>query len=500
MYRTTLLALVALTLPIAANAAPPCVGLYGGLEDVDGDGYCTATAPVVFPAGTPLVKDCDDAHAFINPGATEIRNDGHDNDCDASTLDTLPVSEQIWKRYVAAEYNGRAPSWEVFVYEKAQCAAPNCTVDDVAGRFVPEDEFRMADIFVNGTKVMRTHGEPADGRELVTDEEFSHFQVSARRGTGYGKKAITGIATDVATELVDGLEDEMRDEFDRLDGELEDLRGDVSAHDDEIVEARGGMSDMDARHDRNEADILRVETEVIAARGDKATVNDRLVEIEGNVTSNGRTARAAQSTANAAQLDATKALETGFYADLMATGGLTLGATLPEYDLETEEPTGNTLRNGVGVYGGGGVQFGAQLPGARLGPFGYLAVVGDGGPAAGSMWGTGFDAAFRIRKDGVFTDNYVGPSVWYMAQNTMLNAMEGRVVERGILIGAVYQRELPSAFEYDEAIFGARLGCGPTTMGAAGEIDGSVEVFDKTLFRCGLQVSVGGGVNTAVGR
>ncbi len=57
--------------------------------DVDGDGYGDSTAvatacvqPLAFvPAGK---SDCDDLHATVNDGETELCNDGLDNDCDGT--------------------------------------------------------------------------------------------------------------------------------------------------------------------------------------------------------------------------------------------------------------------------------------------------------------------------------------------------------------------------------------------------------------------------------
>ena len=52
------------------------------MTDADGDGYGDVD-------GTTAGTDCDDSDSMVNPGATEIQNDGIDNDCDPSTTDTL---------------------------------------------------------------------------------------------------------------------------------------------------------------------------------------------------------------------------------------------------------------------------------------------------------------------------------------------------------------------------------------------------------------------------
>ena len=54
--------------------------------DLDNDGYGTSDATIessLPPAGYAAENtDCDDTDASINPGATEIPNDGVDSDCD----------------------------------------------------------------------------------------------------------------------------------------------------------------------------------------------------------------------------------------------------------------------------------------------------------------------------------------------------------------------------------------------------------------------------------
>jgi len=52
------------------NQVAPWLGSGGPCTDEDGDGYCAE------------IDDCNDAVAAINPGATEVCEDGVDNDCD----------------------------------------------------------------------------------------------------------------------------------------------------------------------------------------------------------------------------------------------------------------------------------------------------------------------------------------------------------------------------------------------------------------------------------
>ncbi len=63
------------------------LGLTGKCVDDDGDGYTK------YEAATGCANeglDCDDYHADVNPGATEIPGNGIDDDCDPGTPDVLP--------------------------------------------------------------------------------------------------------------------------------------------------------------------------------------------------------------------------------------------------------------------------------------------------------------------------------------------------------------------------------------------------------------------------
>jgi hypothetical protein len=78
--------------------------------DGDGDGYGDATtseAACDAPAGYVVdATDCDDADASVNPGATELCNNGVDDDCDGAALGCVPASGSL--SAADATYTGEA--------------------------------------------------------------------------------------------------------------------------------------------------------------------------------------------------------------------------------------------------------------------------------------------------------------------------------------------------------------------------------------------------------
>ena len=103
------------------------------VADADGDGYVFPVPDARISART--VADCHDQNALISPGATEIPNDGLDNDCNPATPD-VPVVAPGTIQVLAEQHTvgagsappvnkGPIPTLPVRVYTKAAggCAA-----------------------------------------------------------------------------------------------------------------------------------------------------------------------------------------------------------------------------------------------------------------------------------------------------------------------------------------------------------------------------------------
>ena len=84
--------------------------------DADGDGYGVtgSEAYICFPGTDQVAEpgDCDDVDETVSPGATEICNDGVDNDCDGTSegceIDAEELSDIVLRGEAAEDYAGRS--------------------------------------------------------------------------------------------------------------------------------------------------------------------------------------------------------------------------------------------------------------------------------------------------------------------------------------------------------------------------------------------------------
>ncbi|NQV90470.1 hypothetical protein HQ487_03635, partial [Candidatus Uhrbacteria bacterium] len=292
-----------------ALAAP----MHPTARDNDHDGYPVPTVDVngdgvVNGVDIGLAKvDCDDFVVSVNPGASERPYDLIDNDCDSTTLDTVPVPEAVWKKFISfdGEYKGNAPTSGVFTYEFDQCTAgagltpATCEVDFTDGKFHPADGYMMADVKVNGTDIYRNHGEAPDGRELATRAEYSHFlDIGGSAGGTSSKAKGTGTVVSGTSKAY-------------VDGTYEVAHGEILALREEVLEANASQDEQIAGNTAvgtaNNAIIAgivssnRSRDELIGQALDASQLNGQaIIALDGRVTDAQRTAGKAAEDANSA--------------------------------------------------------------------------------------------------------------------------------------------------------------------------------------------------------
>ncbi len=102
------------TMEINANALPDHLAHGDIVPDTDGDGYTK-----VNPCGTGAQNDCNDNNAAINPGATEICDNGIDDNCNGQTdencIPSVTICNQVWmlKNLDVSTYRDGTPIPEV---------------------------------------------------------------------------------------------------------------------------------------------------------------------------------------------------------------------------------------------------------------------------------------------------------------------------------------------------------------------------------------------------
>lgn len=435
-------------LTTTAFGAPPQWTGFTGLADRDGDGYPafqgTATAA---SSGYTGVLDCNDTHANMNPGLTEIVGDGIDQDCSGADM-VFPVADPVVVRY-RANYS----SWNAvtFVTEYGRCkaASSRCTPDDVAGKFVitnPEvDAFR--DIYRGTTKILG-----ADGvREVVSLEEASHFRGgSSASGGGVGKSYVDASSGVLRKEAAQEREERLAADAE-LDRRIDTIESGNSTRDGAIS---GAIQDITALEAALAAQDDRIDAEAQA----RAEADTR---IEGKADAASRTASAAAS-----------------HGPLLEAYGL-VGAMMgtPVVD------DGETARKGLGLGGGAGVNFGLDADTYRVNGFADIIIGGDGGAGPAHSEAVGAEATFRLG----YGNGHLGPFLAYTRRSTQVDALQSQVV--GTLpIGGI---SLAVPFGHNGAAHGlvtARVGCGPEFIGMAGDT-----VTSGRGFGCRATMGIGGG-------
>lgn len=413
---------------------------FAGLADADKDGYPAFVGKsTAVSTGYTSKLDCDDQHNIVYPGATEVVADGIDQDCNGNDL-VLPISQPAWVLFVKNEYSGTAPSAGRFVYEHDQCtaAAGKCVVDKIDGRFkVTGDGVQLKDIYVNGGKELRNNGQKADGREIVSDEEIQHYRDGSASGSGLRTKAITKIAKAEAVATVQVETDQ------RIAGQL-DLAEKIVVLTKENIRIVGLISTE--RSVREEAVRLQlVHNDNVEKKADGAVAT-------------------ANSTASHGPLIEGYALT-----------GVVVGSVVTD--------DGEFVRYPVGIGGGGGVNFGADLESSRVNVFIDALIGADGGAGPAHSEAIGLEI---VSKKGW------GGFAAYSSRSSQPNSLETDVLSRNPLLGVSFLKTFAENGAR-HGLFQVRAGLGPEFIGMS-DYSEADNVSDRIGLAGRITVSVGGGI------
>lgn len=434
------LTLVALCgIATSALAAPP----HPTAIDADGDKALAATVDVNGDGSKDYIDigvrskdyDCDDAHATVSPKLTEIVGDGIDNDCSGADA-VYPVADAVAKRYLA---NSGTAGPVQFIAEYRVCSASiQCEVDDVAGTFKIKPEFedthRFVDVFVKDSVTLRNHGQKADGREVVTNEQYEHFRGSggsaSGSGTGVGKTYVDKSA-EVLRKETGALREEMLKADSDADRRLDTIETGNTGRDNELNRLAAVDTVLEGRIAANEQAIA----------DEAATRASEDERIEG--------------IANSAVIRVNSIASHGSLFEAGAIGG-----GISHRPLETSG--GDEIRGGV--IGGGGFELraGVDAEDWQTAGFGQFSFGSDG-------QGTGSDTGLLIGADVLIDAGSVelGPFVAYLRSEDHVNLLDVSVIENGGLVGITLQGDSARDSATRVVPF-ARLGVGVGYYGTRG--------------------------------
>jgi hypothetical protein len=344
----------------------------------------------------------------------------------------------------------------------AALTPPTCKVDLVEGRFVPTDGYLFADVYVNGTTILRNHGETADGREVVSKAEYSHYRPSVKTSRpGLSRNTVTAIAhaqaTAVATVAVGGEAALRQTADEELQVQIDTLNAGNKGRDATINLLGGSVNTLEGVLDREVADRKDGETTVFkglhALDARLTDTESRSVLVEGGAS------------------------------------GMLIGRRSLQQVNQDGEPNGEMVRNGALGAGGFSLRLGLETGFGEVATFGNVAFGADGE-------GSGADSAYQIGMEALAgSSTLAGAFVAFQSTTDHANSVDASVLDNGVMVGLSVNHDfMPGSARITGY---GRLGVGYSWYATKGTDETGVVIVPGSGFVSMLQLGVNFGAGAS---
>lgn len=421
---SVLVSLVVLFCNSAVAKAPPKPPADCG-KDADKDGWCVEDAD----RANKLVgnRDCNDADAQVNPGATEIMDDGIDNDCVDGDLE-LPKNLKAFG-CSSAKCVSRVQK------EIEACDANNgkCVVNYTSGQFVMEWGTYFVDTDCDGVReVLDQAGKDAYDLKVKQNFRCAGEHRHGAKKAGSGSTGAAGTSGKPAESKSDPKVGELEGKVGELDSSVKVLGGQVSGFADQV---EGFDADLDAL-----GEAIEIEAQN-RAKAD-SELGDRLDDQEDGLAKHDKWISEVKVSADEAGAVATAALDSA--AEAHSTGvsaGLDVGVmVIGQSDIKLK--AGQQARPGVAPTLLVGGHVGAETESGLYRALGAVGVPYETAPAGNTENGFLITvAAEMLLKVSKGSAHSVGPIVRFIQHESGGDVLGVNAMSRGGTVGVAYAFE-----------------------------------------------------------